>query len=328
MDLGVDRTPTDRFFVCSGSAAPIIDRDKWKLTVGGDAVAAAVELSFEDLQSLPRRRLDAWLECAGNGRAMYSLAGGHEPSPATVDTAWVLGGMGMASWTGVAVRDVLALAGIGPDAAWVSAVGGDLDNVEGEPAGMCMPLTKALDPDTLIATTMNDEPLLPAHGAPVRLLVPGWVGAYSVKWLASLEVSASWVPSWRADVYYRLRTPDGVDLGPATAHPIKSCLALDWPADLSVGPQRIGGYARSGGELIDCVEVSVDDGPWFEAPLSSEPGRWGWRPFAFDWDAEPGAHQIRSRAWDVSGATQPESMAYHPNTILWNAVTPHPVMVR
>lgn len=327
MDLGAERTPVDRFFVCSGSDAPRQSIDGWKLTIGGDAAASEMTIDWDMLQSLPQRELGAWLECAGNGRQMFALAGGHPVSPEVIDTPWTLGGMGMAQWTGVALRDVLDLAGVSPDAAWIGAVGADHDNVEGEPAAMCLPLAKALDVDTIIAVSMNDEPLVAAHGHPARLIVPGWVAAYSIKWLSKLVISASWVPSWRADVYYRLRTPTGDDLGPATAHPVKSCLALDWPATMAPGPSELRGYARCGTSEIDRVEFSVDGGPWAEAKPTRSLGRWGWQPFTCAWVAEPGEHEIRTRAWNRAGETQPDTNDAHPNTILWNAVTRHPIVV-
>lgn len=325
--LGVERTPTELFFVCSASDAPQIETDDWRLKISGDAIEREITIDHAELLAMPQRSVDAWLECAGNGRAMFSVAAGHTASSAMEDTAWTLGAMGMATWTGVPLRDVLELAGIGEAAAWVGVQGADVDNTEGEAAAMCLPLEKALDDDTLLAITMNDEPLLPAHGYPVRLLVPGWVGAYSVKWLRRIEVSTAWVPSWRADVYYRRRLADGTDLGPATSHPVKSCLALDWPAALAAGNQVIRGYARCGDHRVARVEVSIDTGPWFDVPIVADLGRWGWYPFEFAWNAGPGEHHIRTRAWDSDGNGQPESIDYCPNTILWNAVTAHPVVV-
>jgi len=328
MDLGIESTPVDRFFVCSGSDAPSLATSDFALTIGGDAADGEVTLDWSALQALPQRSLDAWLECAGNGRRMYGLAGGHTISAEMIDTPWTLGGMGMAQWTGVSLRDVLTLAGVGSQASWVGVWGADHDNVEEEPAGMCLPLDKALDPDTIIATTMNGAPLLAAHGHPARLVVPGWVGAYSVKWIERIEIASEWLPTWRGDVYYRLRAPDGTDLGPATAHPIKSCLALDWPATLAPGDQIVQGYARCGEREVDRVEVSVDGGEWQPARLLTRLGTWGWQPFAFDWQATVGDHKIRTRAFDVAGNTQPDHKDFHPNTILWNAITEHPVTVQ
>lgn len=327
MDLGIDTTPVTQFFVCSAGAAPLIDPDLWRLRIDGDAVTDTVELGLADLGSLDQHTETAWLECAGNGRRLYEFVDGHQPSGVDADTPWTLGAMAIGEWRGPRLGDVLDAAGLTSDAAWIAPTGADHDNTEGESIRMCMPLGKAVDPDTIVATQLNGEPLPDAHGNPARLIVPGWVGAYSVKWLERLEVSAQWIPSWRADVYYRLRSPDGTDLGPATTHPIKSSLALEWGAQLMAGPHRLTGYARSGEAPVERVEYSVDDGPWAAATLLPRRGRWGWQAFSLDWEAVPGDHQIRTRAWDDRGICQPDSVPYNPSTILWNAVTPHPVHV-
>ncbi len=333
MDLGVAQTPVEQFFVCSGSPAPRIDPEQWHLRLFGDAATTPVEITWEQLDALPTTTVHSWLECAGNGRAMYELAGGYIPAPTAQDTPWILGAMGMATWSGPTLSSVLELAGIGDNAQWIGPCGLDVDNDEGEAAAMCLPIDKALRPDTIVATAMNGQPLVGAHGAPARLVVPGWVGAYWVKWLDSIEISTDWIPSWRADVYYRRRLADGTDLGPATAHPIKSCLALPWPATFQVDGEslEIRGYARCGVNPVARVEYSIDDGPWRNADLdhieASAESLWVWQPFNFRWSAEPGAHQIRTRAYDTEGNTQPDHLDFHPNTVLWNAVTRHPVTV-
>ena len=327
MALGTDRTPIDRFFVCNVDAAPSIAPDEWELTIGGDAVEGVVTVGLDQLTALPQHEVESWLECAGNGRRLFELVDGHVPSGAEADTQWTLGAMGMASWRGPRLADVLALAGVRPSARWVSPEGLDIDNVEGEAPRMCLPLDKAVDDDTLLALEMNGAPLVAAHGAPARLLVPGWIGAFSMKWVSRIDVSAEWVPSWRADVYYRLWSSEGVDLGAATVHPVKSSLALEWGARCRPGPQNVRGYARSGVAPVTAVEWSLDGGEWQPARLSPIPGRWTWTPFDFDVDLAPGEHRIRTRASDASGATQPDTMPFNASTILWNAVTPHLVRV-
>lgn len=328
LELGVAETPVDRFFVCNAGAAARVDPQRWVLRVDGDAAGRSLSLRLGDLHELPWVEVDSWLECAGNGRRLYEYVAGHPRPISARDTHWLTGAMGMARWGGVRLCDVLALASPTSSLAWVSPAGLDTENEDDEPVRMCLPAAKALDPDTVVALEMNGAPLMAAHGAPARLVVPGWIGAYSVKWLDRLELSTAWVPSFRADTYYRLRDPDGTDRGPATAHPVKSTLALDWVAELPAGPSTITGYARSGAAPISAVEWSLDDEPWRTARLEPLDGRWAWTPFSFTVELTPGAHQIRTRASDESGAMQPDTMAYHPSTILWNAVTPHPVTVR
>lgn len=322
-DLGVTQTPIDRFFVCTVGDAPFIDTSSWRLRITGDAIDAAIELAWADIQALPTTEVTAWLECAGNARSMFTLIDGHEIPAATEHTGWTLGAMGLATWRGPSMASVLHLAGLRDEAAWVSPMGLDVENPEGEAVRMCMPLDRALDADTILAIEMNGEPLPQAHGAPVRLLVPGWVGAYSVKWLGELTVSSKWVPSWRADEYYVDRLPDGSITGPVTRHPVKSNLALDFPAELPAGANRISGYARSGHAPIERVDWCLDDGDWLPADLLSPEGPLAWTCFTVDVDLAPGIHEIRTRASDEAGNTQPDHQPLHPFGVLWNSVIPH-----
>lgn len=323
--LGTNQTPLADFFVCTVGEPAQPDPRTWRLSIEGDAVREPLHLSMSDLADLPQREVDAWLECAGNGRSLFELT--DERTLRSNETPWKLGAMGMASWRGPSLAAVLELAGVFEHAAWVSPAGLDHPNPEREPVRMCLPLHKALHPDTLVVLEMNGAQLEPMHGFPARLLVPGWVGAYSVKWLERIDVSSEWIPSWRADSYYRLRTPDGQDLGPAMAHPVKSSLALPWDTQLEAGNHQVVGYARASGVPIDRVEWKVDGGTWLEAELFGPNGAWTWSPFRFTWEASPGRHVLRTRATDTDGNTQPDEMPYHPDGILWCGVIPHPVTV-
>lgn len=326
-DLGLEQTPIDRFFVCSGSAVPHPNQITWAMTIDGDAAGSPIEVGLDDLMSLPNHVVDAWLECAGNGRMLYEFVAGYPRPESALDTRWTLGAMGMARWEGPRLADVVGLARPTTDFQWLSPQGLDFDHEDGEAARMCLPVDKALDPDTIVALRMNGEPLAPAHGAPARLIVPGWVGAYSVKWLGRIELSSTWVNSFRADEYYVLRTPHGTKLGPVTTHPTKSNLALGWNAELPAGLQTVHGYARAAGVPIEAVEWSADGGDWNHAELIRLNTKWGWTPFRFEWDATPGHHTLRTRATDVNGTGQPDTVPFNPHTILWNAITPHPVRV-
>lgn len=326
-DLGEERTPLDDFFVCKVGDPVSPDADGWALRLDGDAVNRSVHLTLPELQALPQHRVDAWLECAGNGRGLFGVLGSQPLAREANRTPWMLGAMGMATWEGPSLRTVLELAGLDAAAAWVSPAGLDHPNPEGEPVRMCLPIDKAFHPDTIVALSMNDEPLDLMHGFPARLLVPGWIGAYSVKWLDRIEVSSTWVPSWRADMYYRHRTPEGVDLGPVTSHPVKSSLALPWPAQVAPGRHELRGYARVGDGRVGQVEWRVDHGEWREAELLPPAREWAWQPFTFQWEATAGVHTVSTRATTDRGATQPDEMPFHPNGLLWNAVIPHPVLV-
>lgn len=326
-DLGTTTTSVDRFFVCTVSDAPIVSTDDWRLTICGDAVADPIELTWADVCALPMVEHTVWLECAGNGRTLFESVGGYEVPATAENTEWTLNGMGIAQWRGPRLADVLALAEIDPGAAFVSPMGLDVDNPEGDPIRMCMPVDRALDPSTIVAIEMNGEPLGQAHGAPARLIVPGWVGAYSIKWLGELTVSSTWVPSWRADEYYVTRDPDGTITGRVTTHPVRSSLALPFPASLTTGGHELVGYARSGAGEITQVEWSIDGGPWQAAALDEPDGPFAWTVFRISVTMEAGEHVVRTRATDASGVAQPDGQPFHPDGVLWHSVIPHPIEI-
>lgn len=324
-DLGDSRTRLDRFFVCSAGAAPAIDSRTWRLRIDGDAAARPVELSLDDLHALDQATVRSCLECAGNGRGLFELVAGLEVADDPANTPWFLGALGLAEWAGPRLADVLALAGPRPEAAYVGPAGLDHDNSEGEIVRMSLPVDKALHADTIVALTMNGEPLSQAHGAPARLVVPGWVGAYSVKWLDRLELSSRWIDSFRSNDYYVLRDDAGRVTGPATTQPVKSQLRLDWNAVLPAGTNELVGYARSGVAPIVSVDWALDDGEWRSAEMLDDLGRWAWRTFRLSVDLSDGPHVIRTRAFDESGASQPDVQPKHRDGVLWHAVIPHPV---
>ncbi|MEM7240356.1 MAG: molybdopterin-dependent oxidoreductase, partial [Pseudomonadota bacterium] len=184
-----------------------------------------------------------------------------------------------------------------------------------------MPVEKALDPDTILALEMNGAPLPADHGYPVRMVVPGWIGTYWVKWVGWLTVSRAEIRNYRTDEYYVIGGKT------VTQQNIKSALSLPWPAEVPAGPRHFHGFARCPGQMIERVEWSVDDLPWREAEILSPNTRWGWVRFGFDWEAAPGMHHIRTRATDTAGQAQPDCVPFNPGTMLYNAIIPHPVAV-
>ena len=166
--------PTERFFMRSNGPVPIIDPETWSMTVTG-RVDHSLHLRLGDLQTMPQRTLTAFLECAGNGRTRFT--------PVPDGTPWGNDAAGNAIWEGVPLGLVLDLAGIHDGAVDVVSQGGDFPEMQ-----RGLPLAVARDPDTLLVLRMNGEPLPVAHGGPVRLLVPGWAGIASTKWLVGLHV--------------------------------------------------------------------------------------------------------------------------------------------
>lgn len=334
-------TPTERFFVRNNSTTVDVDPAEHRVAVEGDAVREPLSLSLDDLAAFPRAEVDALVECGGDHRAFFRHVQGQD-----VDgDPWHTGGIGLARWSGVRLADLLERARLTDDAAHVLMVGIDHDSPEGgwrRP----VPLDKALDPDTLLATHMNGEPLPPDHGYPVRAMVPGWVGANSIKWLGRIEVSAE--PFWVRNNTTRYvlvgdaYPPEGRAEGKiATHHSLNSALALPWEACLGPassnghGGHRVQGYAWAPGLPVARVEWRADregtplseDG-WREAELRDEPSPYAWRRFRFDWQPpEAGRWVLRTRATDAEGRTQPDEVPYNRHGYLFNAPVPHPVLV-
>jgi sulfite oxidase len=239
------------------------------------------------------------------------------------ESPWGPGATGTATWSGVALADVLALAGPLPGAAHAGFEGADLCP-EVKPAaerfGGSIPLDKALRREVLLAWSMNGERLAPVHGAPLRVVVPGYIGARSVKWLERIELRAEPWHGYFQDVAYRLLPEDGAP-GPGAGMPL-GLVALNAdvlsPADgdtVPAGAVEVRGYAFAGGERhVARVDVSVDGGAtWTQAELLEDLGRWAWRHWRSVLDLPPGDHEVVVRAWDSSAATQPEDEA-----ALWN----------
>ncbi len=310
-------TATDAFYIRSHGEVPDIDPGTWRLRVHG-AVERERGLSLATLrEAFPEREVTATLQCAGNRRAGLIAI---RDIPA--EAAWGPGATGTATWTGVALADVLSLASPLDEARHVGFLGADMcpEATPAQPFGGSVPLDKASRPEVLLAWAMNGEPLPAVHGGPVRVVVPGYIGARSVKWLEEIEVRSTPWPGYFQDVAYRLLPEDGT---PAAGAGIPlGLVALNSdvvsPADgdtVPAGPVEVHGYAFAGGErYVARVDVSLDDGAtWSAAQLLDDLGPWAWRHWRITVDLAPGDHEIVVRAWDSSAATQPENEA-----ALWN----------
>ena len=321
-------TPNRFFFVRNNSRSLDLDADSWRLRIEGDAVNEPVELSYADIRSMPSTTLTAYLECAGNHRAMFGLVNGREAS----GTQWERGAVSNGEWTGVSLGSVLERAGM--DAARarsVLLVGLDSESPEGG-FRRSMPVDKAMDPATLLAWGLNGE-LLPAdHGFPLRAVVPGWVGSSWIKWVGRIVVSSQ--PAWTRNntTSYVLIGDDYPHEGPAEGPPlteqsIKSALALPWPARLPAGPQLVHGFAQSP-DPVAKVEWSTDSGAtWSPAELHGPSARHAWTRFEFAWSPSPGDYTVMTRATDVAGNTQPDEVPFNEKGYLFNQPLPHPVTV-
>jgi sulfite oxidase len=310
-------TPTEAFFVRDHGPVPDAGSD-WHVEVAG-LVDVPLTLGLDDLRDgpFPRREVTATLQCAGNRRAAL-LAVADVPGEAP----WGPGATGTAVWGGVALADVLSAALPQAAAAHVAAVGADRSQEARppQPFGASIPLRKALGDEVLLAWEMNGAPLPAAHGAPVRLVVPGWIGARSVKWLRRIELCERPFDGWFQDVAYRLLAPDeapGPGVGVALGEVALNADVLV-PADgatVGPGPFEVRGYAHAGGDrTVARVDVSADGGrSWRQAELLEDLGRWAWRLWRAELALVAGEHELVVRAWDSAAATQPESPA-----AVWN----------
>jgi DMSO/TMAO reductase YedYZ molybdopterin-dependent catalytic subunit len=298
-------TPTRLFFVRNHFDVPEIDAATWRLSVGG-CVARPLELTFSELTEMPQRTLLATLECAGNGRSFLSQKVPGVP--------WGAGAVAHAEWSGVPLRDVLELAGIDEDAVEIVCQGADTGTEPDHPQRMHfargLPLKKALHRDTLLALRMNGEPLTPSHGYPLRLLVPGWYGVASVKWLTRLEASREPFRGYFQTVKYTIQqnTPAGRQTTPLTAMAVKSEIVRPFAGEaLGLGKQRVFGLAWAGEDAVARVELSTDGGQtWHETELLGPSAPYSWTMWEYLWNVRtPGAYELLSRAVSTSGRTQP-----------------------
>jgi sulfite oxidase len=310
-------TATDAFYVRGHGPVPELDPAAWRLHVYG-LVERELELSLATLrEAFPMREVTATLQCAGNRRAGL-IAIRDIPGEAP----WGPGATGTATWTGVELADVLAAARPLREAAHVGFDGADLCSQAKPPErfGGSIPFDKACRPEVLLAWGMNGEPLPPVHGGPLRVVVPGYIGARSVKWLERIEVRSRPWQGYFQHVAYRLLPEDGTP-SPGAGMPL-GLVALNSdvlsPADgetVAAGLVEVRGYAFAGGERhVARVDVSLDGGAsWSQAELLDDLGRWAWRHWRIIVHLAPGEHELLVRAWDSSAATQPEDDA-----TLWN----------
>jgi len=323
-------TPNRLFFVRSHFGPPAVGLSPWRLEVDG-MVDRPIALGLDDLKALEGETLPAVLQCSGNGRAFYK--------PTIPGVAWERGAVGNAEWGGVRLADLLRRAGVQDGAAHVHLHAADGPPNPKTPAYFrSIALDRATDPSTLIATSMNGEPLPWLHGGPIRLVVPGWSGNHWIKWVRKITVSRDEAPGFYMQGGYkmpRVPTPPGVDVKPAdmdpvTAMNVKSLIARTHDGDtLSTGRHEVRGVAWTGEGHVVKVEVStVEDPTWREAELLDEPRQGSWRRFKVAWTPPAaGSYTLQARATDSKGQVQPEVPPWNKSGYLWNGYDRVPCVV-
>jgi DMSO/TMAO reductase YedYZ molybdopterin-dependent catalytic subunit len=316
-------TPTDRMFVRNNLLVPQIDLRNHRVKITG-LVDKELELPVLDLPKMFKTvTIQGMLECAGSGRSSFQ--------PAPSGTPWLAtGGMGCPQWGGVRLADVLRAAGLQPGAAHVAGQGGDPGMVaSAAPVIRSIPLSKAMEENTLIAWAMNGEPLPWAHGHPLRLVVPGWVGSASTKWLHTLTVlDAPFKGTYMNSSYVVPRVPIEpgqkmpADTLSAQAWPVKSIITSPAPNARinTAGRLTLRGHAWVGEGAVERVEISTDEGKsWQRAALARAKDKYAWRNFTYEFQPQnPGYQTFIARAWDDQGNVQPAVSAWNPLGYFWN----------
>jgi DMSO/TMAO reductase YedYZ molybdopterin-dependent catalytic subunit len=327
--LRYDVTPPGLHYVLTHYDIPAVDPASWRLAISG-AVDRPVSLGLDDLRSRPAVTARVLLECAGNGRARL------EPRP--VSQPWLLEAVGSAEWTGTPLAPLLSEAGIRPDAVDVSFTGADHGIERGVEQDYTrgLSLAEAMGPDVLLVWAMNGAPLPPQHGAPLRLLVPGWYGMAQVKWLSRIEVLTEPFTGFQNATAYRLKVDAHEDGEPVTRIRPRALLAPPgWPDFMTrarfvpAGPVPLSGRAWSGRAPVTGVQVSTDGGTtWDDAVLApADPAHpFAWRAWTYAWDAVPGRVELVVRATDELG-TQPVEQEWNRQGMANNLVQRVPVTV-
>lgn len=290
-------TPIDLFFRRNHFPMPApaaLDPRSYVLRVEG-GTNGVLALDLPRLRDLPPRTVEATIECAGNGRTLF------EPCPP--GTPWSLGAVSTGVFTGVPLAAVLGRAGIPRSCCEVLFEGTDGDGSRG-PYARSLPLDLALGPDVILALTMNGVPLPREHGGPLRLVVPGFYGMASVKWLRRIAFLDRPFEGYFQAKDYVVRVP-GEPARPAARIAPRALMAVPIDGERVVSPVVVGGWTWSGDAAVTSVDVLADGTP-FPAVLGEIRGPHAWRSFRAEIALAPGVHDIAARARDEGGGEQPD----------------------
>ena len=301
-------TPPGLHYLLSHYDIPVIDGEQWRLPVGG-LVERPYELTLGALRELPAEEYVVTMECAGNGR-------GRMPGR-PVSQPWFEEGVGTARWRGAPLQAILEAAGVLDDAQEILFRGHDR-GIEGggeHAYERSLSVRQALESDALVVHEMNGATLPLQHGFPARLIVPGWYGMASVKWLSAIEAVATPFRGHHQAVAYVVRHEPDEDGEPITRILPRAVMIPpgipgfpDRHRTVEPGASVLEGRAWSGQAPVEVVEVSLDGGTtWAEAELDRDlDSPWAWCRWRFAWTADhPGEHMLCCRARDAAGNGQP-----------------------
>lgn len=303
--LAHDVTPLGAHYLLTHYDIPVADAASWQLDVGG-RVARRLSLSMADLRARPEVRRTVTMECAGNGRARLT--------PRPVSQPWLHEAVGTMTWTGTPLAPLLREAGLESDAVDVVFTGADHGVEKGTEQDFQRSLSveDALDDEVLLVWGCNGVDLPPQHGYPLRLIVPGWYGMASVKWLRGIEVVSEHFDGYQMRAYSLRQRPDETGERLTRIAPRALVRPPGFPDYMSrrrivrPGDHLLTGRAWSGWAPVTTVEVSVDGGlTWTPAELGPQPDPRAWVSWSLPWTAAEGEHVLCARATDATGRTQP-----------------------
>jgi len=299
-------TPTGLHYLLVHYDIPEVDAAHWRLRLGG-RVARPLSLSLDDLRRRPAQTLAVTLECAGNGRGLLS--------PRRLSHPWMGEAIGTAEWTGTPLRGLLDEAGLRPEAVELVFTGLDrgIEAHQVQAYQRSLSLSDAGRPEVLLAYAMNGEPLQPQHGYPVRLVVPGWYGMTSVKWLDQIEAVTEPFQGFQMSHAYRYaQTPDW-EGEPVNLIKVRALMIPPGIPDymtrtrlVARGRVTLRGAAWAGRQRVARVDVSADGGAtWAPAEVGEALSPFAWADWGFEWEAQPGPATLCARATDSAGNCQP-----------------------
>jgi DMSO/TMAO reductase YedYZ molybdopterin-dependent catalytic subunit len=327
--LAHDVTPIGLHYLLIHYDIPVVDETAWCLTLDG-CVDRPLRLSLDDLASRPALTQQVTMECAGNGRTLLTPRSRSQP--------WVLDAVGTGAWTGTPLAPLLREAGVTDDAVEILFTGLDrgLEDGEEQVYERSLTLAECDRAEVVVAYALNGAPLPPQHGFPARLLVPGWYGMTSVKWLDRITAIDAPFTGYQQARAYRLKASPEDPGTPVERIAVRSLLQPPGIPDFftrarvgDAGPITLTGRAWSGDGPVTRVQVSTDNGgSWTDAQLHPAAGPHAWHRFTVDWEATPGEHVLCSRATDAKGATQPLEPAWNLGGYANNAIHRVPLTVR
>jgi DMSO/TMAO reductase YedYZ molybdopterin-dependent catalytic subunit len=308
--LAYDLTPVGMHYLLIHFDVPLADQETWRLHVDG-AVARPLTLTVDDLRARGAVTVPVTLECAGNGRARFE--------PRAISQPWLDEAIGTAEWTGTPLAGLLEEAELADDAVEVVFTGADR-GVQGDiehDYARSLTVAECARPEILVAYEMNGRPLEPQHGFPLRLVVPGWYGMTSVKWLTGIHAVTEPFDGYQQSEAYHYRQTDDESGEPVDRIRVRALMIPPGIPDflsrhrlVEAGPVVLRGRAWCGTAAVTRVEVGVD-GDWADATLGDPLGQWAWRPWSFVWDAPPGDHTLSCRATDADGNVQPTQQPWN-----------------